>query len=291
MVLEQGRGLAMHWIDGAVSAEGLRPFDLADRGLLLGDGVFDTALVLHGAMVWREAHVARLRHGCRALGFSLDEEFVGQAIDALAPGARRGALRITVTRGGGPRGLAPPPQAVPRVFAAVVPIPAPSFAPLSLHVSAIRRNQTSPVARLKALGYLDAILAAKAAAKGGFDDALFLNTVERVACSTTGNIVALCDGTLLTPPLGDGVLAGTARAALQKLAPALGLKAVEASLSLDALLRAEAVYVTNSLRLLAPVTRIGAQAMPNAAVWTERLKTALCEAVRADSGHDPREEA
>ncbi len=281
----------MYWVDGALSAESIRPFDLADRGLLLGDGVFDTALVLHGAMVWRDAHVARLRDGCRDLGFSPEERIVHQAIDALASGARRGALRITVTRGVGPRGLAPPSRVAPSVFAAIVPIPVPSFAPLSLHVSTIRRNQTSPAARLKGLGYLDAILAVQAAARGGFDDALFLNTLERVACATTGNIVAVCDGRLVTPPLGDGVLAGTARAALLRLAPALDLKAVEASLSLTALLRAEAVYVTNSLRLLAPVTRIGAQAMPSASVWTQRLEAALCEAVRADCGHDPREEA
>ena len=57
----------MPWFDGTLYAETTVPFDCTDRGLLLGDGVFDTALVLGGAMVWREAHLARLAAGCQTL--------------------------------------------------------------------------------------------------------------------------------------------------------------------------------------------------------------------------------
>ncbi len=50
----------MLWREGALHEDTVQPFDLADRGLLLGDGVFDTALALGGRVVEEEAHLARL---------------------------------------------------------------------------------------------------------------------------------------------------------------------------------------------------------------------------------------
>ncbi len=88
----------MPWLDAAWQAAGWTdgdrvPLDAADRGLLLGDGVFDTSLVLGGRMVWREAHVARLLAACRTLGFEVDPACVGAAIEAvLARMAQKAAL-------------------------------------------------------------------------------------------------------------------------------------------------------------------------------------------------------
>ncbi len=280
----------MHWFEGRRSQDGRLPFDLADRGLTLGDGVFDTALVLRGRMVWRQAHVARLAQACASFGFALDHAAVDAAIDALIPGVARGALRVTVTRGSGPRGLRPPQPASPRIFASVAPLRADPFTPLSLTVSTIRRNETSPTARSKTLGYLDAVVAGQVAAEAGFDDALFLNTRGHVACSTVGNIVALMGGSLVTPPLTDGVLAGMARAALLRLAPALGLQPEERSLTLADLARAEAVLVTNSLKLLAPVRAVGDRQHPPETATVATLRAALRDAIRNDCGADPCEQ-
>lgn len=278
----------MYWHDGALSAESRQPFDLADRGLLLGDGVFDTSLVLGGRMVWRHAHLTRLAQACASLGFTLDETEADRAVEALVPGIERGALRLTVTRGSGPRGLNPPNPARPALFAALAPLAPPSFAPVSLQVSTIRRNETSPAARLKTLNYLDAVIAMRAAVAAGFDDAVFLNTRGHVACATVGNVVAVLDGGLVTPPVSDGILDGLTRAALLRLATALQLEPLQRSLTLDDLARADAVFVTNSLRLLSPVLRVGPVEKPRGSRWVDRLGDALCAAIREDCGVDPR---
>ena len=249
----------MLWHDGRLSDGTTLPFDLTDRGLTLADGVFDTALALNGRVAFAQAHVDRLVASVAALGFSVSPEAVETAMRALAATGGRLAVRTTVTRGTGPRGLAPPADPHPTLFAtAAASDPGIAFAPLRLWPTAIARNETSPLARLKALGYGDAILAARDARAAGFDEALFSNTRQALACAGTGNVFALFGERLVTPPLPDGVLAGIVRAVvIAELAPVCGLACEERSITLSELRCADAVFVTNSLRLIAPVSAIG----------------------------------
>ncbi|WP_336491242.1 aminotransferase class IV [Methylobacterium nigriterrae] len=276
----------MLWLDGQLVEGGPVPFDLGDRGLLLGDGVFDTALALNGRVAFAAAHRDRLVAAAASLGFAVAPERIEEAMQALAERFARAAIRTTVTRGPGPRGLRPPSDPRPVVFAGAAPSPAGlAGAPLRLLPAEIRRNETSPASRLKTLGYLDAVLAARAAAAEGFDEALFRNTRGAVACAGTGNLFAILGRDLVTPPLADGVLPGIVRAEVLRLAPACGLAGQERSLPLAEWLRADAVLLTNSLRLLAPVAAIGATSFDSArhpAVL--QLATALRERIAADCG-------
>lgn len=283
----------MYWLDGALYAQAKVPFALGDRGLTLGDGVFDTALMLDGRIFQAGAHRARLDAALAALGIDGAGEKISACVAALAAeGQRRGgrhALRVTVTRGAGLRGLAPAGAARPSVFGALAVHGAPAFAPgLRMDVATIRRNESSPGSRLKTLSYLDAILALRAAAAKGCDEALFLNTAGRVGCASVGNIFVLLGETLVTPPLADGVLPGIIRGFLLAQAGALGFDAQERSLSLDELGAADAVFMTNSLRLIAPVDAIGAVAIAaRGARIVAALQDLLRRAVAAECGREP----
>lgn len=253
----------MLWYDGRL-VEGPVPFDLSDRGLLLGDGAFDTALAVHGRVVFEAAHVARLVAAAQALGFSVEPDRIVAAMRAVARAAPRAAIRTTVTRGPGPRGIAPPADPRPLVFASAAPVrPGLAFSELRLQMTGIARNETSPASRLKTLGYLDAVLAAREAVAAGFDEALFLNTQGRVACAGTGNVFVLVDDRIVTPPPSEGVLPGIVRGVLLERGPRLGLAIEERPLTLAELGQAQAAFVTNSLRLVSPVTAIGEQMLPS----------------------------
>ena len=263
----------MLWRDGAIVPGIQAPLDHTDRGLTLGDGLFDTALALGGRVAFEDAHIARLVAGAETLGIPAEADRIRAAMRALAGqgndkgrgDADRLAIRTTLTRGSGPRGLKPPPDPHPTLFATAAPsAKGAAFAPLRLWPTPIARNDTSPAARLKTLGYLDAVLAAREAAAAGCDEALFCNTKARVACAGTGNLFALFGATLVTPPLTDGVLAGIIRAEVLGLAAKCGLQAEERSLGPSEFLGADAVFLTNSLRLLAPVTEIGGTTFPGA---------------------------
>ena len=279
----------MLWRDGSLIQDTVAPFDHTDRGLTLGDGVFDTALALEGRVAFETAHVARLAASAEALSFPVDPDRITQGLRALAPLAPRLAIRTTATRGVGPRGVRPPAHPAPVLFAsAAVSSPAIAFAPLRLWPTAIARNETSPAARLKTLGYLDAVLGASEAATQGFDEALFCNTQGRVACAGTGNLFAVFGATLVTPPGSDGVLAGIVRGEILALGGACDLQVSEHSLTLPEFLRADAVFLTNSLRLLAPIQGIGAvgfESRTHPAI--ERLSRALRAAVARACGVAP----
>lgn len=278
----------MLWRDGVLSAGTVAPLDHADRGLTLGDGLFDTALAIGGRVAFEAAHVARLVASAEKLGIPADPDRIAEAMRALAGQGGRLAIRTTLTRGAGPRGLKPPEAPDPTLFATAAPSPATmAFAPLRLWPTGIARNETSPAARLKTLGYLDAVLAAGEAAARGFDEALFSNTSGHIACAAAGNCFAIFGARLVTPPRADGVLAGIVRAEILRLAAACGLSAEERSLRLSELLIADAVFLTNSLRLLAPVTAIGETAFASARHPGVRgLSAALRAAVARACGID-----
>lgn len=232
-------------------------FDLTDRGLMLGDGVFDTSLVLGGRMLFMQAHLERLVRDAAALGIETDLETLSRfAADAI-PANADGALRLTVTRGPGPRGVAPPRLGEATLISKFDP-GAPTFPapPLRLTCSDILRNPTAPSSRCKTLSYTDAVIGTQRAKAAGFDDALYFTPDGHAACTSIANIFARFGRTLVTPPLEDGVLDGIMRAWLLKTAPDAGFDIEVASLSVEALEQADALYLTNSLQLIRTVGRL-----------------------------------
>ncbi len=241
----------MFWFDGALHESSIAPVDLTDRGLTLGDGLFDTSLARNGKIFLRDAHLDRLAQSAATLAIPFDATLAGQALDALAGTIGNGSVRLTLTRGGGARGLALPDQPKPLLFGAAGAAP-PPFPVVDVITTSIRRNETSPVTKLKALPYLDAILALREAKAKSADDALFENTAGHVACLSIANLFAIFGERLVTPPLEDGVLAGTIRAFVLRNAKQLGFLPEERSMSRAELVQADGVFATNSLRLIAP---------------------------------------
>jgi len=231
-----------------------------DRGLLLGDGLFETLLGRDGALVDLDAHLDRLAAGCAGLGLpppDRDEatRLMRQALARVE--APRAAVRLTLTAGSGGRGLDRPDRPIPRLFATAA-ASAPAGGPARLHLSAVRRNEGSPASRLKTLAYLDNVLARQEARAHGADEAVMLNGRGQVACAGAANIFWVREGRLFTPGLDCGVLAGVMRARVMAAAAGLGIAVAEVAAGVDDLARAEAVFLTNSLIGVRPVGSVGA---------------------------------
>jgi branched-chain amino acid aminotransferase len=266
-----------------------RTVSVEDRGFTLGDGIFDTALALNGVMFARRAHLDRLCAAAEAIGIRAERAAIETAVDAaLLP--TPSILRTTVTRGTGARGLWPSQAAESTIVVTAAPwSPALLGQPARLITATAPRNERSPTANLKALGYLDHVLAAREAAERGADDALILNTGGRIACTTIANVFALKDGRLVTPPLREGCLPGIVRALVLKIAPALGLEVDEAPLRPAELREADAAFATNSVRFLRRVTTLDGIALPERADdVVARLEAALRARVETECGADPR---
>ena len=232
---------------------------LDDRGLLLGDGLFETILAIAGRPLFLEAHLARLARGCALIGLPQpDEVLARQAVDdaLTASPAPRAAVRLTWTAGSGGRGLDRPAEPAPRLFATAAPSPEPAR-PVRLAIASVRRNPASPLSRVKSLAYLDNVLARREALAAGADEAVMLNTLGEVACAAAANLFWVKDGRLCTPALECGVLDGIARAQVLEAAALMGSPTAEVHAGIDALEEAEAIFLTNSLIGLRAVERLG----------------------------------
>ncbi len=213
-----------------------------DRGLLLGDGLFETVLVKAGEPVLWAEHMARLIRGCAVLGLPAPDS------DALLVEARRAAgdlaraaVRLTWTAGSGGRGLVRPEPAQPRLVVTAAASPKPE-GPAALITSSVRRNAGSPASRLKSLSYLDSVLARREALAAGADEALMLDTDGRLASASAANLFWIAGGRLHTPSLDGAVLGGIMRA--QVLAT---VGVTEVAAGPEALADAEALFLTSSL--------------------------------------------
>jgi branched-chain amino acid aminotransferase/4-amino-4-deoxychorismate lyase len=222
-----------------------------DRGLLLGDGLFETMLAIDGVLPHLPAHLGRMAAGCAVLNLPFERGEAERVCRATVPAEGRFAIRLTLTAGSGGRGLDRPAAPVPRLFATAAPSASPTT-PAILIVAETRRNEGSPAARLKTLSYLDNVLARAEARAAGADEAVMLNNRGEVAGASATNLFWIEGERLFTPRLDCGVLAGITRARLIASRPveevAAGLKALE---------RADAIVLTNSLIGARSVSRLG----------------------------------
>lgn len=243
--------------------------DPSDRGFLLGDGVFETMRLHEGRVLRLDRHLARLARGAALLHIPLPEiSLLHHALDAViaANSVPDAALRLTLSRGAGPRGLLPPPSPNP-TFLITQSALAPPLGPCRLHVSRYRRDGASPLSQIKHLNYLPQILARIDAEQAGCDDALLMAADgHHIAEASAATLIVFCGGERLhTPPVDDGALAGTAREALIES----GL-CIEQRLTLEDLYTAQGAWLVNSLSVR-EIHGVGTIVTGRAPDWTSRL--------------------
>lgn len=250
------------WVDGEQAAA----LPLPDRGLDFGDGLFETLLLAGGQPLFPELHMARLGRGLDVLGFPdcrqrVREQLAQTGQFVVDAGWRWAALRLTVTRGGGPRGYAAPRPCIPRLIATATELDrdcAQALPPATLMLSAVEMAAQPVLAGLKHLNRLEQVLAANEALAQGADEALMTTAGGAVVAVSAGNLFAVAAGRLLTPPIASCGIAGTRREkVLRDWAPALGIQAQEVTLAVRDIESADEVFYCNSLTGLRPVGRFG----------------------------------
>lgn len=219
---------------------------LDDRGLLLGDGLFETLLAKDGTLVEAQAHLERMAAGCAVLGLPAPDpgeamDLMGRALSEAGLTRSRAAVRLTYTAGSGGRGLERPAGPEPRLFATAAASTVPTT-PTRLMVSTVARNAGSPSSRLKTLAYLDNVLARRQALGAGADEAVMLNGAGEVACAAAANLFWVSGGQVFTPALACGALAGIVRRQVMAQVPV-----TEVAAGVEVLAAAQAVFLTNSL--------------------------------------------
>lgn len=226
-----------------------------NRGFLLGDGVFDTLSVKDGTPLYAEDHIKRLLSNASVMNMVLPygEDEILDILQRLitqnksTSGSSHASIRTTVTRGSGPRGLGVSPETALSILMTIAPYDPAAFAsPLKIIIAkSVRRNEGSPLSRIKSLNYGDNILAKIEAQKAGADEAIMLNNAGFVCCGTSCNVFVRNGDQYTTPPLSDGVLDGITRHHFIKE----NLSSVDENhITPEQLMAADEIWLTNSLR-------------------------------------------
>jgi branched-chain amino acid aminotransferase len=125
---------------------------------------------------------------------------------------------------------------------------------LSLAVSPYRVNTFSPLSGIKSLNYLEHLLSKEEARSRDFDEAVVLNERGEIVSATTANIFWAKNGTLHTPSLSSGALAGITRECVIDIADKHFIPLVEGVYEMGDLVEADEIFLTSSGIGVAPVT-------------------------------------
>ena len=269
------------WFNGELIDEGSAHVSIRDLGLLHGVGVFTTMRAEDRRVYSLDAHLARIRASCEAFAIPLtynDADLETALADLLATCAFADArLRLTVTRGTikpfAEQGIVIEPS----VFITAIPL---DSYPKELYTNGMtvlayetfKLNPYDPQAGHKTLDYLSRFSALREAQQRGANEALLFNVHNFLQSGAISNVFLVKSGKLLTPPTQadliddsiakkapyprSNVLPGIVRATILAEARDASIECEIRALTINDLLEADEVFMTNSLMNVMPVCRI-----------------------------------
>lgn len=220
---------------------------LLNKDMQLGLSVFETMLAVCGEIDGFGLHMIRFQKGLERLGievtgFDLLEENVRTLIRENYLLEGRARVRITAF------------DKLCWIEAHEAPV---RDEVCSVILSDFVLNDRSPLAGVKCGSYAGNFLALHEANHAGADEVISLNTSGEVAEAATANVFLVKKGVVYTPRLESGCLPGVTRELVIQRARGAGLEVKEAVISLEDLLNADEVFLTNTQIGVQGVLRIG----------------------------------
>jgi aminodeoxychorismate lyase len=290
------------FLNGQFVPEAEAAISVFDRSFLYGDGLFETMLVSNGKPFRWAQHMERLERGAEFLGIRLPfarEALAGFAAELIARNQMPEALlRLTLSRGVGVRGYSPKGADKPTLVMTLHAIGAPISrsaccnqadqeigAPLRWRVrtASFRLPAGEALAQFKTCNKLAQVLARAEAEAAGADEALLLNTDGFVVEAASSNLFWIERGTVCTPPLASGILAGVTREVIVELCGRLGLGVRETQIAPAELAGAEGVFLSNSAQGILEVAAVDGRETARSQL-TARLHAAYLAQVREECG-------
>lgn len=237
---------------------------LTDRGILYGDGFFETIAVFEGKALLLPWHFKRIVRTALYLRMILPDDCSDWEQLALkiiqSSNFKTGRLRLTFIRDG--RGLYLPESNHTRLMA--------EFSP---HVNLMNHQQLykeniefavnnyaypSPLSQYKLISKSDRVLLALENQDRTTDDLIVCDAAGNISEAIASNIFFMKNDTSLsTPSLDYGCLDGVMRRTLIDLASHLGVVIEEEVIHHDDLTAYQSCFLTNAIQGIVPVSRIG----------------------------------
>ena len=229
--------------------------------MLYGRGVFTTLAIYNSQPFLWSRHWQRLAAHAKKLDIDYTgctEKNVGEALDKLIAvnQVREGRARVIMLARSGRDIWKTRTPGAKKTDLLIMTGESQKLAPtgMSLAVSPYRANTVSPLTGIKSLNYLEHVLAWEEAQSRDFDEAVVLNERGEIVSATTANLFWAKNGTLHTPTLSTGALAGITRECVVELANKSFIPLLEGIYEMQDLTDADEIFVTSSSLGVAPVT-------------------------------------
>ncbi len=233
----------------------------ADGGFLYGAGLFETMRCHNGVVFCLDDHLDRLFSSAEKLLIlhHYEKNYIAEAIYKLLDANNLSDARLRLTLSAGSVSETQKSQRATLLIAATQfqPYP-PEYYQKGILVilSPFRQNVTDPTCGHKTTSYFLRMLALKLAHQKLAAEAIWFTTSNLLAEGSISNVFLVKDSAVYTPPLSTPVLPGIARKAICKLAADNSIQLVETELSIDDLLSAHEVFLTNVIMKIMPITSI-----------------------------------
>ncbi len=245
-----------------------------DRGLLYGDGVFETIAVKQGQPEYYQAHLSRLLHGCDILGiYGVDKDILISEVNQLINTDQQCVIKIIITRGIGERGYKPTQMHPSRI---IQKFPWPEFSAnytklgIDITLCDFRMAKQSKLAKIKHLNRLEQVLA-RSEWDDEFQEGLVCDTENHIIEATSANVFFEINGSLVTPALDFCGVAGVFREQIIKYCRQHKIELMVRDVLLNELENVQAMFLCNSVIGIWPVKRIDKRILDKTAIIDKLL--------------------
>ncbi|MCR5150300.1 MAG: aminotransferase class IV [Clostridiales bacterium] len=255
---------------------------MTDRVCWFGDGIYDATYAHNHKIFDTEAHVNRFFNSAKLLDIVMPiekEELISLLNDLVKKvDSPDQFVYMQVTRGSGLRGhnYSKGDQNKANLWVTLTPSKvADTYKPVSVITYEDKRFLYCNV---KTLNLIPSCLAATAADKAGCHEAIFHRGDIVTECAHS-NVSIFKDGKVISHPLNNEILPGTARIRLLRFAEKLGFGVEEREYTLDELMNADEVVIHSTGSFCIPVSTVDGKPVGGKA--PEMLKT-IQDALVAD---------
>ncbi|MGF7058149.1 aminotransferase class IV [Brassicibacter mesophilus] len=223
------------------------------EGFMFGYGLFETLNVYNEKICFFTEHMNRLIDGCKTLRINSDidiknvEKHCYKLIKVNK--LEYGAIKILIAKNKDSFNLL--------ISTRENPYNSEKYNEgFKLCFSDIKKNPYSILVYVKSNNYMENILAKKMANEAGYDEAVFLNTNDKLCEGSISNLFFIKKGKVYTPSIECGILPGITRDKVIEIANKFKINIIIGEFDKKSLLEADEVFITNSLKGIMPVSRI-----------------------------------
>ncbi|WP_158884398.1 aminodeoxychorismate lyase [Amycolatopsis anabasis] len=271
------------FLDGTLADPETPHIRVDDLGLMRGDGIFETILVVDGKPRELGPHLDRLGRSAAMLDLPAPDRAAFERATRLVidnwTGEREIALKLVYTRG-----YEGDPEAKPTGYALGLSIDPKVIKARAEGVAAITLDrgidpglaERAPWLLLgaKSLSYGINMAAIREAGRRGAQDVILTASDGSVLEGPTSTVVVARGRTLYTPPANIGILPGTTQAGLFRGAERAGWTTKVEPLRLDDLRTADGVFLASSVRKVTRVHTLDGEPLPDSAAVHAELAAA-----------------